>query len=115
MKILAVLIGLTLSFNVFADNEKNDKTVNESPATQTSLQGQIIDKTTGEALAGVTVVLDNGTETYTDFDGNFVFPNVGPGKYQLKTSLISYENITFNNITLDASDSKSMTIQLKSL
>lgn len=118
MKILAVVLGLLMSVSSFAVNEKegeNNSETNESVAAVTMIQGQIIDKVTGDALTGVTVRLSDGTEAYTDFNGNFTFQNVKPGKYQIQASYISYENAVFENIKCESSETMTLKIQLKNL
>ena len=90
--IVALCIGLAYSY---ADNEGTS----ENPAATTSMNGKVIDKITGETLAGVMVQLD-GTDNYvfSDFDGNFTFNDLKPAEYNLTCSLISYEK---NEISVD--------------
>ncbi len=90
--IVALCIGLSFSY---ADNEGNS----ENPATTTSISGKVIDKVSGETLAGVMVQLD-GTDKYafSDFDGNFSFSDLKPAEYSITCSLISYEK---NEIRVD--------------
>ena len=84
MKITTLIIAVLISSaTLFAANEK-------APiAATTSISGQIFDKTTGEALAGVKIEL-NETVVYSDLDGNFEFTNIVPGNYKINSSLISY-------------------------
>ncbi len=81
----ALFIGISFSY---AENDPNP----ENTAPTTSMSGKVIDKVTGETLAGVMVKLDN-TEKYvfSDFDGNFTFEDLKPAEYSLTLSLISYE------------------------
>ena len=61
------------------------------------LSGKISDKLTGESLAGVEIqLMDTELKTYSDFDGNFTFENVGPGAHALKIDFISYSNVVEN-------------------
>lgn len=63
------------------------------PAATTTLSGQVLDKITGEALAGVKIILDkNDTEVYTDFDGNFTITEITTGNHEIKADLISYKS-----------------------
>jgi hypothetical protein len=65
----------------------------EAVVKTVSLSGLIMDMTTGEALAGVKVTVDETDEfVYTDFDGNFSFDNLIPGSYQITASYISYKS-----------------------
>jgi hypothetical protein len=55
------------------------------------LRGMVVDKTTGEALAGVKVVLEGtNQEVYTNFDGEFVFTGLVSGKCKLHLCLVAY-------------------------
>ncbi len=80
--ILAVLIS---SITLFAANEK-------APAVATTtITGQVVDKITGEALAGVKISLNESENiVYSDLDGNFEINNVKVGNNSIKTDLISY-------------------------
>lgn len=83
--IIAFVLGMNISF---ASNDKNT----ENASATTNMTGKVIDKITGETLAGVMVELD-GTNKYvfSDFDGNFSFENLNTGEYSITVSLISYE------------------------
>jgi len=59
--------------------------------TTTTITGQVIDKVTGEALAGVKISLNKSeTVVYSDLDGNFEISNVNVGNNNIRTNLISY-------------------------
>jgi len=118
MKLFVIIISLVVSLSSFANQDKEGKNNQETKqkiSSPSMIKGQIIDKTTGDALTGVTARLNNGSEAYTDFDGNFVFKNVKPGKYQIQTSFISYENAMFKNINCESSEVMTLKIQLKNL
>lgn len=117
MKLFGLIIALILSVSVIANNDKdgNEKTSTSAITVSTTIKGQIIDKTTGDALTGVTVKLNDGREVYTDFDGNFIFNNCNSGKYQISTSLISYENIVIDNISVNNNKTKRLTIEMSNL
>ncbi len=67
--------------------------VDKAPATKASMSGVIIDKATGEALAGVKVSIEELNQTvYTDLDGNFEFESLTMGTYNIETNMISYED-----------------------
>lgn len=84
--ILVAAIFVT-SIMMFAANEKAPV----SATATTSLTGQVVDKTTGEALAGVKIALNESEIiVYTDLDGNFEISNVKVGNHNIKTNLISY-------------------------
>jgi hypothetical protein len=87
-------ILFAISFVVFATLSgfaTNDNT--GTPITTTTISGQVFDKATGEALAGVKIILDeNVTEVYTDFDGNFTISEIASGSHEIKAELISYKS-----------------------
>jgi hypothetical protein len=89
IKRLILLVLFVLSGVTFPATAK-DKPTNKPDLV--NLSGTIIDRSSGELLAGVTVVL-NGTDlkTITDFDGYFTFDNLTPGKYTLSSEYISYK------------------------
>lgn len=76
--------------------------------TSVNLNGVIFDKETKESLAGAVVTV-NGQKIYSDLDGKFVVNNVNNAKVQLKVSLISYEDKTFE---IDPSNVSSVNIEL---
>jgi outer membrane receptor for ferrienterochelin and colicin len=57
------------------------------------LKGTITDSKTGESLVGTTILVQGtSTGTVTDFDGNYILPDLFPGPYNLVISFISYES-----------------------
>ncbi len=118
MKITAIITALFFSLASFAGIDGSDSekaTTSETNAATCIVKGTVVDELTGDPLAGVTVTMENGMETYTDFEGNFVFCNLKPGAYRIETSLISYENITFNNVRIDSDGTQRLSISLKTL
>ncbi|MDX9846721.1 MAG: carboxypeptidase-like regulatory domain-containing protein [Tenuifilaceae bacterium] len=101
-----LIIAMMATMNAMAIKNENEKLAEKSaeatPALMNSISGKVVDKTTGESLVGVKVVLE-GTqhETFTDFDGNFNFRNLSLGEAKLSASLISYEktSLTIDNPT----------------
>ncbi len=95
-KVLILLVALFIGVNFsYAGNDETK----DNPVATTSMSGKIIDKVSGETLAGVMVALD-GTDkkVFTDFDGNFTIEEITPGEYTISCSLISYKN---NEIKID--------------
>jgi len=89
-KILSVLIVSMLALNLIAANEDAKKESAEATSNMVStISGKVVDKTTGEALAGVAVKLDENKVVYTEFEGNFTI-NLTQPKAKLCVSLISY-------------------------
>lgn len=101
--VFAALIGFA-----YADNDgATSGETTAAPVTMVSLSGSVADLTSGECLAGVEVSIE-GTDikTYTDFDGNFEFTEVLPGKYNLIASFISYKKSLVENFKTECSDNK---------
>ena len=99
----------------FAGSEKTkSKTPAESPVEMVKLSGTVVDINSDEVLAGVEVSIE-GTDlkTYTDFDGNFEFDQVKPGKYNVIASFISYQKSLVENYSAKAKQSEKMTIKLQ--
>ncbi|TVQ92042.1 MAG: carboxypeptidase-like regulatory domain-containing protein [Bacteroidetes bacterium] len=78
-----------------------------------SVSGMVLDTSTGEALAGVKVILEEtDTHAYSDFDGKFVINGLTSGDYTLSASFISYES-TFLTINSDIiEDQKEIKVKL---
>jgi hypothetical protein len=98
-KLSTLLIGIMLltSTSLMATENKkgenNDSAKAETtPIALQSVSGKVVDLTTGEALAGVTVLIE-GTQmvAFTDFDGMFIFYNVNLVDAKISASFISYE------------------------
>lgn len=80
--LIALLFGLT---TVSASNSDKNKKV---------LCGKVIDKTTGEALAGVKVeVKGTGTYCYTDLNGGFVLSVSTDVKQEVEANIVGYEQV----------------------
>jgi hypothetical protein len=72
------------------------------PQGQTGkLTGSVNDKATGEALAGVNVVID-GTAigAATNLDGKFIILNIPPGRYNVSASMIGYSKLTQKDVEI---------------
>ena len=58
-----------------------------------TIKGVITDSNSGETLVGTTILIQGTTQgTITNFDGEYVIPNLAPGTYNLVVSFISYES-----------------------
>lgn len=85
--------------------------INNTPVLTTNVSGTVIDKNTGETLAGVKIILDELNETaYTNFEGNFEFKNVKKANYTLNTELISYKN---KSVKVDLQKSNDVKIEVE--
>lgn len=94
-KSITLVFCLLFAVGVFASETDSNNKGLEKPMATTSLKGKVLDKITGEPLTGVKISINNTNEfVYTDFDGNFEFKNMLPGKVELKASYISYKEKT---------------------
>jgi len=80
---------ITVGFNAVAA-KKSLKTA--APVTQSSLSGIILDKSSNETLAGVTIQLANSDQKiYSNSKGEFSLDGIEPGTYKVKINCISYK------------------------
>jgi len=109
-KLLSIsILFATVTLSVVTASEKPEG--NTTGNMTTSITGTVIDETSGETLAGVTVSLEGIDQiVYTDFDGNFAFKGITPGEYTIKTRLISYKEYT---LRVNAELKKKNTVDLK--
>ncbi|MFO8235842.1 MAG: carboxypeptidase-like regulatory domain-containing protein [Bacteroidales bacterium] len=107
--LVAGLNNITIASGDDENNEKNAKMT-------ASLKGQVVDQSTGEELTGVKIEI-KGTEkeAYTDFEGNFNFPELRPGKYNVSASYISYKDQEFSDVQLEINNENSITLKLESV
>lgn len=68
-------------------------------AQKGKIVGTVTDARTGEPLIGANVIIE-GTllGTATDFDGNILILNVGPGTYHLRATYVGYQDMLIENI-----------------
>ncbi len=100
MKKIFTLICISFLLATTSIANENTKAEENAPAiVASSLTGKVIDKTSGEELAGVAVKLE-GTKhvAFSDFEGNFSFNNINPGNYKLIVEFISYNKVEAENI-----------------
>lgn len=69
--------------------------------TTGKLTGKIIDKSTGEPLPFVNVLIE-GTMlgAATDLNGNYVILNIPPGKYKVKARYVGYRTVVVENVII---------------
>jgi len=70
--------------------------------TTGKISGKVIDKSTGEALPGVNIVI-KGTNygTTTNLDGEYSLINIQPGKYEISFGFIGYAALTVKSVLVD--------------
>ena len=113
MKKLSLAILIVFSFAMSFANNGNVETRNSS-ATK-AIQGKVIDKITGEALAGVAIKLQ-GTNSiaFTDFEGNFSINGITSGTYDLAVMFVSYQTVTLKEVSTDKTGVK-LKIELEAI
>jgi len=67
-------------------NYRYEFVIKEEAPTTAQFSGSVRNHQTGEALAGVSVALDNGMTALTDAAGHFEFDGVEPGKHRVSLS-----------------------------
>ena len=67
-------------------NYRYDFVIKEEAPTTAQFAGLVKNHQTGEALAGVSIALDNGVSVLTDLAGRFVVDQVEPGKHRVTLS-----------------------------
>jgi outer membrane receptor for ferrienterochelin and colicin len=66
------------------------------------IAGLVTDKTSGEPLIGVNIVVEGTTfGSSTDIDGTFIILNIPPGNYTLIAQYIGYSNVRMENVDVD--------------
>jgi hypothetical protein len=98
--ILICIVALSKGNTSFAGND--EKTAMK-PASSALVSGTVVDNTTGEALPGVTLTIEEtGKKVFTDLDGKYEISNLTPGNYTLSVSYISYKEIEKKELVLSA-------------
>ncbi len=120
MKRMIFVIHLFLAASmVIAGNHKGDVRKKENGSDRMNtfiLAGKVTDDSTGEALTGVKITIEGtGVTVYTDFDGNYAFPNLTPGEYRLTASLVSYNNKVEVDKVEPAKSNQQLNIELHAL
>jgi hypothetical protein len=108
--ILAIGLFLMVMSSTFCFAENNpDETMKKATVT-----GKVIDKVTGESLAGVLVgIKGSDIKVYSDLDGNFTINSIEPGNYTLEVNYISYSANEVQNISCSAGKNLSVSIEIK--
>ncbi len=108
----SLLTGSNFKFMAFG----GDNSESENTSATTALNGQVVDKNTGESLTGVKLnIKEEDVTAYTDFDGNFKIQGLQPGTYNVKTSYISYKDKLCRDITLNIDKQNQITIKMESI
>ncbi|MBN2213055.1 MAG: carboxypeptidase-like regulatory domain-containing protein [Bacteroidales bacterium] len=111
--VLSVIAGLLISSVAFSV-EKENPSAPKSKST-TSVAGMVVDKETGESLAGVTIRFSGISQVvYTDLEGKFEIQDVIPGIYELEAALISYKQSS-NKVKLAPGNGNNIEVELENL
>lgn len=112
--LLSAIMALGFVLTFAANGNESDKENSSAPST-TQIEGKIVDKISGESLAGVALQLENSNKKYyTDFDGNFVIDGITPGNYNIDILYVSYKGITIKDVTAVNTEVK-LKVELESL
>ncbi len=116
MKKIAIIFVSFLVFSISFANAANDENGgSESAVMTTSVSGKVLDKITGETLAGVKVSVQGKEKSvYTDFDGNFEIDGVREGKLKITASYISYKK-KVETVNVDFSKSNTVNVKIESV
>ncbi len=80
---------------------------------QGKVAGHVQDRSTGEGLIGVTVLIDGSTRgTITDADGNYVLLNMRPGKHTLVFSYVGYATQRITDIAVATGQTTRIDVRL---
>lgn len=120
MKKIISLLSIVLFISSFVSANSSEKASNGNNnalvSEQVVLKGCIKDEQTGEELTGVKVsIVGTDFVAYSDFDGNFEFKNLEPGKYQIEANYISYQKKTIVDYMLKTKVSQNINVLLKNL
>jgi len=102
VKTLNVIIGILLAFTV------------TQAATTGKIAGRILDKATGEPLAGANIELvGKGYGAAADADGEFFILNIPPGKYFVEVSLIGYTTARTEEVVVSTNSTTTLEFELE--
>jgi hypothetical protein len=81
--------------------------------TTGKIAGKVTDKSTGEALIGVNIIIVGTTiGTSSDIDGNYFILNIPPGEYQVKASMLGYSSFTIQKIRVSIDQTTKIDFEL---
>jgi outer membrane receptor protein involved in Fe transport len=83
-------------------------------STTGKISGVAKDKTSGEPLPGVNVVLEGTTlGASTDMDGYFVILQIPPGSYDVRVSYVGYKDVVFQGIMVSADLTSQVNVEME--
>ena len=86
-------------------------------STSGTIRGSITDSETSDPLPGQVIVIDEYDNivsgTAADFNGNYIILNIPVGTYDLKCSMIGYEDQKMENVTVTRAETKWASFKLR--
>jgi outer membrane receptor protein involved in Fe transport len=82
--------------------------------TTGKIAGAVSDKTNGEPLIGVNILIEGTMLGATsDLDGEFFILNIPPGKYTVEAQYIGYSTVKFENVNISVDQTTELNITLQ--
>jgi outer membrane receptor protein involved in Fe transport len=79
------------------------------------IAGKVTDKSTGEPLAGVNIIIEGTVKgAASDLDGAYFIIGLTPGKYSIVTSYISYTDVHITDIEVNMDKTTTIDIEMSS-
>jgi hypothetical protein len=81
--------------------------------TTGKIAGRVMDKDTGEPLAGVNVIV-RGTSmgAATDMDGNYSILNISPGRFTVNAMMIGYATLSIEDVRVSVDLTSNINFEL---
>ena len=100
-----LLLGGLLVGSVFAGSAR---------AQTGKITGRVVDAASGEALPGATVIIEGTTlGAATNFDGEYVILNIGPGTHTLLASMVGYATTRVENVEVSVDRTTRIDLQMR--
>lgn len=110
--VLIIIAALAISSVTYCI-EKENPTMDKRKTT--SVVGNVVDKESGESLAGVAIKFSGISQVlYTDLEGQFEIKDVMPGTYEIEADFISYKQTT-SKVKVDLKPENNIKVELENL
>ncbi len=81
--------------------------------TTGKISGSVVDAETGDALPGANIIVaESGSGTAADTEGRYFIINLPPRVYDLKASMIGYDNVTVKNVKVSVNRTSLIDIKM---
>ena len=112
-KLAFILIAIVVSTTFSMANIDNTGKAKENPASHSATISGSVSDILGESVVGAEIsIRDTNVKAYSDFDGNFSFKDLKPGKYSLIVSYVAHTN-SLIEIEVKQGNDESVEVQLK--